>query len=100
MKEINDKEFNSEVIEHKGTVLVDFSADWCGPCRAMHPVLEEIAAEGDIKVVKIDIDKNQMAAQQHGVVSIPNMVVYRDGKMVNQMIGAMPKRQIMSELAV
>lgn len=100
MKEINDTEFNSEVIEHKGTVLVDFSADWCGPCRIMHPVLDEIADEEDIKVVKMDIDKNPSTAAMHGVQSIPNMVVYRDGQMVHQMIGAMPKRQILSELAV
>jgi thioredoxin 1 len=87
------------VLDQEGAVLVDFWATWCGPCRVLHPVLEEIAGErDDITVLSLDIDENQRTAAQYEVLSVPTMILFKDGQMVKRMVGAMPKRKLLKEL--
>ena len=96
---INKSNFNEEVVNSQQTVLLDFWATWCNPCRMLAPVLDEIAAERpDVKVCKIDIDENPELASQFQVMSIPTLMVVKEGKIVNQSVGARPKRQILSML--
>ena len=91
--------FNQEVLNSDKPVLIDFWAPWCGPCRMVVPLVEEIAKErSDIKVVKINVDEEQELAMQFGVMSIPTLVVMKNGKIVNQVTGARPKAQILAML--
>ena len=91
--------FNQEVLNSDKPVLMDFWAPWCGPCRMVVPLVEEIAKErSDIKVVKINVDEEQELAMQFGVMSIPTLVVMKNGKIVNQVTGARPKAQILAML--
>jgi thioredoxin 1 len=94
--EVTDATFESEVIKADTPVLVDFWAPWCGPCKALGPVLSEIAGERDseVKVVKINIDDNQEYAFKLGVMSIPTLVVFKDGQPVDKIVGAHPKATI------
>ena len=83
------------------TILLDFFADWCGPCRMVSPVIDEIASErGDVAVGKINVDNEPALAREYGVYSIPTLVVIRDGKVVNQAVGARSKEQILAMLRV
>ncbi len=92
--------FDQEVLASEKTVLVDFFATWCGPCRMVGPILEEIAAERpDIKVVKVDVDAEPELAAAFGVMNIPTMVVVKKGKEAGRMIGARPKAEILASLA-
>lgn len=96
---VNKNNFNQEVLNSDKPVLMDFWAPWCGPCRMVVPLVEEIAKErSDIKVVKINVDEEQELAMQFGVMSIPTLVVMKDGKIVNQVTGARPKAQILAML--
>lgn len=96
---VNKNNFNQEVLNSDKPVLMDFWAPWCGPCRMVVPLLEEIAKErSDIKVVKINVDEEQDLAMQFGVMSIPTLVVMKNGKIVNQVTGARPKAQILAML--
>ncbi len=91
--------FEAEVLKSEKTVLLDFWAPWCGPCRMVGPILDEIAGERtDIKVGKINVDEQPQLAAQFGVMSIPMMVVMKDGKAVNKSVGARPKAQILALL--
>ena len=83
--------FEQEVLENEGKVIVDFWAEWCGPCHAVAPVLERIADEHDVKIVKVDIDREQGLAQRYGVASIPMMVLFENGEPQASAVGAMPK---------
>ena len=96
---VNESEFDREVLRDSGTVLVDFWATWCGPCRMVGPVLEEIAEEhSDIKVGKINVDEEQELAAQFQIMSIPTLMVVKDGKITEKTMGARPKAQILSML--
>ncbi len=97
--QISEQNFASEVLESDKPVLLDFYADWCGPCRMVGPIVDEIAGErSDIKVGKINVDREGTLAEQFGVFSIPALVVMKDGKVVNQAVGARPKEQILAML--
>lgn len=96
---VNKNNFNQEVLNSDKPVLMDFWAPWCGPCRMVVPLVEEIAKErSDIKVVKINVDEEQELAMRFGVMSIPTLVVMKNGKIVNQVTGARPKAQILAML--
>lgn len=96
---INRESFEKIIAQDGKTVLVDFWATWCGPCRMIAPVLEEVAKERpDVTVCKVDVDEERELALEYGVSSIPTLLVFRDGKLVNQSIGAIPKERILAML--
>jgi thioredoxin 1 len=96
---VTDITFQAEVLESETPVLVDFWAPWCGPCRVVAPVLEEIAGErDDIRIVKLNVDDNQQTAAQFGILAIPTMVLFRDGAEAKRIQGAMPKKRLEAEL--
>jgi thioredoxin 1 len=96
VKEISDAGFKAEVLDAKVPVLVDFWAPWCGPCRAIAPVVEELASEyqGRASFVKINVDDNQQMAAHFGVRSIPNLILFKNGKVAQQMVGAVAKTKL------
>ena len=99
LPDVTDGNFQSEVLEAEQPVLVDFWAPWCGPCRVVHPVLEEIDAErDDLKIVSINVDENQQTAANYEVLSIPTMILFKDGAIAKKIVGAMPKRRLEAEL--
>ena len=96
---VTDDSFQAEVLESERPVVVDFWAAWCGPCRVMSPILEEIAQErDDLRVVKVDTDANQRVAAEYGVLSMPTFMVFRDGAPVGQIVGARPKKRLLADL--
>jgi thioredoxin 1 len=99
ISEVTDANFQAEVVDSDQPVLVDFWAPWCGPCRVVAPVLEEINEErAELKVVKLNVDDNQQTAAQFEVLSIPTLIVFKDGQVAKKVIGAYPKRKLEQEL--
>lgn len=96
---INESNFEAEVLNSEVPVLVDMWATWCGPCRMLAPIIKEIAEEHpEIKVAKIDVDENQELAVRYGVSSIPTLLVFKNGRVVNKSIGVMPKARVLDLL--
>ena len=96
---INNENFRNEVLQSEKVVLLDFYADWCGPCRMLGPIIDEIAAENpNIKVGKVNVDENMELANQFKVGSIPLLVVIKDGEVVNKSLGVSPKEEILALL--
>lgn len=96
VKEIQDKNFQQEVISHDGTVVVDFWAPWCGPCKMLSPVIDEIAEElsGKVKFTKVNVDNNPVVSSSFRIASIPTVMIFKDGKVVDTMVGFRPKESI------
>ncbi len=99
LPQVTDNNFQAEVLDSGEPVLVDFWAPWCGPCRVVHPILEEMSAErDDVKIVSINIDENQETAGKYQVMSIPTMIVFKGGQPAKTIVGAMPKKRLEAEI--
>ncbi|MGN0136401.1 thioredoxin [Anaerotignum sp.] len=100
MKQVKSNEFRTEVLESKVPVLVDFSATWCGPCQMMGPVLEQMSAEyeGKAKIVKVDIDESMDLAQKYQIMSVPNMIFFKNGEPADAVVGAVPAAYLKEKL--
>ena len=100
LPDVTDANFQADVLEADGPVLVDFWAPWCGPCRVVHPILEEMAAErdGELRIVSLNVDDNQQTAGRYEVLSIPTLILFRDGAEAKRVVGALPKRRLEAEL--
>lgn len=98
--ELTDLNFEDEVIKSNKPVLVDFWAEWCAPCRMIAPIVEEIANEyaDKLKVGKLNVDYNPITAMKYGIMSIPTLLLFKDGRVIEQIIGAVPKRNILAKL--
>ncbi len=99
INEVTDNNFQAEVLEAEGAVLVDFWAPWCGPCRIVAPHLEELAGErDDLTIVKLNVDDNPETAGKYNVMSIPTLLLFKHGQVAHQIVGALPKNRLVQEL--
>ncbi|MFZ5753545.1 MAG: thioredoxin [Bacillota bacterium] len=94
--QLTDSNFKNEVLDSTQPVLVDFWAAWCGPCKMIAPIIDEVAADyqGKVKIGKLNVDENSKTASEYGIMSIPTMVIFKNGKEVNRLVGFMPKAQL------
>ena len=99
-KKVNSSEFKSEVLGHKGVVLVDFFATWCGPCKALTPIVDKLSEEmsGKVKIVKVDIDENSALATEYRVMSVPTMKLFKNGEVVETLVGLRPESELRDKL--
>jgi len=97
---LTNDNFQNEVLDYQGVVLVDFWAPWCGPCRMVGPIIEELATEyeGRAKIGKVNTDENMALSSNYNIMSIPTMIIFKDGKAVDQIMGAQPKQAIVSQI--
>lgn len=97
---VTDADFEPQVIQGKGLILVDFWAEWCGPCRTIAPILEELASEygPQLKIGKLNVDENRITTARYGIMSIPTLLLFKDGVVVDQLIGALPKAAIKAKV--
>jgi len=100
IREITDENFADEIESSEGLAIVDFWAEWCGPCRMVGPIIEELAQEyeGKIKVGKLDVDSNRVTAGRFNIRSIPSILYFKDGQMVDQVVGALPKKHLEAKI--
>jgi thioredoxin 1 len=99
LPDVNDTGFQAEVLDSESPVLVDFWAPWCGPCRVVHPILEQMMVEReDLKIVSLNVDENQETSARYEVLSIPTLILFKDGAEAKRVVGAMPKRRLEAEL--
>ena len=98
---LSDTNFEQEVLKSEKPVLVDFWAEWCGPCKIIGPIIEEIASElqSKLKVAKVNVDEAQDLASKYGIMSIPTLIVFKDGNVIDQIIGAMAKEQLIAKIS-
>jgi len=98
--EVTDANFDTEIVNAETPSMVDFWAEWCGPCKKVGPVVEELAAEykGKIKIVKMDVDSNRQTPAKYGIRNIPTLIFFKDGKILDQVVGAVPKAQLKSKI--
>ena len=92
----DEKSFNEEVVKSEIPVIVDFWAEWCGPCHIMSPIIDEVAKEfeGKAKIGKVNVDENQIISSKYGIMSIPTILAFKDGKVIGQLVGARPKKDL------
>ena len=92
----DEKNFNEEVVKSEIPVIVDFWAEWCGPCHIMSPIIDEVAKEfeGKAKIGKVNVDENQVISSKYGIMSIPTILAFKDGKVIGQLVGARPKKDL------
>ena len=100
LPDVTDADFQTDVLDSETPVLVDFWAPWCGPCRVVHPILEEIQAEreSELRIVSLNVDENQQTAARYEVLAIPTLILFRDGAEAKRIVGALPKRRLEAEL--
>lgn len=93
---VNDSNFSSEVLEADGPVLVDFWADWCGPCKVVAPILDKLAGEFQdrLKITKLNVDENRQTAGKYGIMSIPTLIIFQNGQIKDQIMGALPEPKL------
>jgi thioredoxin 1 len=97
---VTDQNFQEKILNHSGVSFVDFWAAWCAPCRMLAPIVEELATDyaGKVQIAKLDVDSNQYTARQYEVMSIPTMIIFKDGEEVDRLVGVMPKEMIAERL--